>query len=175
MISQAIKSERQIRYKPNSETERGFYQTKETPTGVGLGLLIHKKTRSKGIVNILADLNLSIDYDNIIRILTDIADAVCMRMEENNGVYVPHKLCRARQFTLPLITVILEMTLRMERTSSMVLLKLCISNPVMFLLQVNKRLSETRKEHLVKTLFLQKRRAQSQFHQIRGIHHLYLI
>ena len=37
-----------------------FYDTKETPFSVGLGLLVYKKTRD--IVNILAKLNMSIDY-----------------------------------------------------------------------------------------------------------------
>ena len=71
---------------------KGDFTKLKRPQQVGLGLLIHKKTRNKKLVNILADLNLSIDYDNIIRILTDIADAVCKRMEENNGVYVPPQI-----------------------------------------------------------------------------------
>jgi hypothetical protein len=92
LISQSMKSQCQMNYKASTEGGRGFYQSKETPAMVGLDLLIHKKTRSKEIVKILADLNLSIDYDHTLRILTDIADAVTQKMKENNGVYVPPQI-----------------------------------------------------------------------------------
>ena len=39
-------------------------------------------------MNIRADLNLSIDYDHISRILSDIAVAEAEKLIENNGVYV---------------------------------------------------------------------------------------
>ena len=67
----------------------GCYQTKETPFSVGLALLVHKKTRSKAIVNILAELNLSINYEKTMRIETDIANAVTAKMSENDGKYIP--------------------------------------------------------------------------------------
>ena len=89
MIYQATKSDSQLRYKPTSDSNKTFYNTKETPFSVGLGLLIHKKTRSKDIVNILANLNLSIDYENVLRIETDIANAVVQKALKSNGVYVP--------------------------------------------------------------------------------------
>ena len=44
-----------------------FYDTKETPFSVGLGLLVYKKSRSRDIVNILAKLNMSIDYGKLQR------------------------------------------------------------------------------------------------------------
>ena len=83
-----MKTQRQMNYKASTEGRRGFYQSKDTPATVGIGLLIHTKTRSKEIVNILADLNLSIDYDHILRIFTDIAVAGTEKMKENNDVYV---------------------------------------------------------------------------------------
>ena len=43
-IYQATKSDSQLRYKPTSNSNRTFYNTKETPFSVGLGLLTHKKT-----------------------------------------------------------------------------------------------------------------------------------
>ena len=89
LIYQATKSDSQLRYKPTSDSNKTFYNTKETPFSVGLGLLIHKKTRSKDIVNILANLNLSIDYGNDLRIETDIANAVVQKALKSNGVYVP--------------------------------------------------------------------------------------
>ena len=44
LIYQATKSDSQLRYKPTSDSNKTFYNTKETPFSVGLGLLIHKKT-----------------------------------------------------------------------------------------------------------------------------------
>ena len=89
MIYQATKSYSQLRYKPTSDSNKTFYNIKETPFSNGLGLLIHKKTRSKDIANILASLTLSINYKKVLRIEADIANAVIQRALENNGVYVP--------------------------------------------------------------------------------------
>ena len=47
------------------------------------------KTRSKDFANILANLNLSIDYEKVLGIETDIANTVVQRALKNNGVYVP--------------------------------------------------------------------------------------
>ena len=89
LIYQATKSDSQLRYKPTSDSNKTFYNTKETTFSVGLGLLIYRKTRSKDVVNILANLDLSIDYEKVLRVETDIANAVVQRALKNNGVYVP--------------------------------------------------------------------------------------
>ena len=51
--------------------------------------MTNKKTRSNDVVNILSNLNLFIDYEKVLRIETDIANAVVQRALKNNGVYVP--------------------------------------------------------------------------------------
>lgn len=38
-----------------------YYNTMQTPFSIGLRLLIHKKTKSKDIINVLANLNLSVN------------------------------------------------------------------------------------------------------------------
>ena len=43
----------------------------ETPLNVGLGMVVHQKTRSKELVETLADLNLPINYDKVINIKTN--------------------------------------------------------------------------------------------------------
>ena len=50
IVTQAVKNKRQMSHKPAKNSTKDFYQTKETPVTVGLGLYIHKKTRSKEIV-----------------------------------------------------------------------------------------------------------------------------
>ena len=43
IVAQAVKMKRQMLYKPAKNSTKDFYQTKETPVTVGLGLYIHKK------------------------------------------------------------------------------------------------------------------------------------
>ena len=66
-----------------------FYQNKQTPFNVGLGRYIHQKTRSKELIDSLSQLNLCINYPKMLRIETSIGNAVCDRIVENNGIYVP--------------------------------------------------------------------------------------
>ena len=76
LVYQATKKDSQLRYMPTSDCNKTFYNAKETPFSVGLGLLIHKKTRNKDIIIIIVNLNLSIDYEKVLRIDTGIANAV---------------------------------------------------------------------------------------------------
>ena len=66
----------------------------ETPFAVGLGLQVHKETRSKKIINCLSDLGLSIDYDRVIKIETEISNSVTDIINKNNWVYVPHTILK---------------------------------------------------------------------------------
>ena len=87
ILIQSIKTKRQMQYSKASST--GFYQNKQTPFNVGLGLYIHEKTRSKELIDSLSQLNLCINYQKILRIETSIGNAVCDRIVEKNGIYVP--------------------------------------------------------------------------------------
>ena len=100
LIHQATKSDSKLRCKPTSDSNKTFYNTKETPFSVGLGLLIRKKIRSKDIVNILANLNLPIDYEKVLRIETDIANAVVQRAFKNNGVICHYSVNNLSLFTI---------------------------------------------------------------------------
>jgi len=90
IVCQSVKTDRQVRYHGTGDNSKNYHSRKETPFSVGLGLLVHKNTRSKDLVNILSDLHLTVDYSKVLRIETDIANAVVKRMSETNGVYVPH-------------------------------------------------------------------------------------
>ena len=76
IICQNVKSERQINYKRQSTQNVGFHDGVETPFSVGLALMICKHTRSKHIINLLSDMNLTINYDKILKIETNIAEAI---------------------------------------------------------------------------------------------------
>ena len=55
---------------------------------VGLSLMIYKHSRSKHIINLLSDMNLTINYNKTLKIGTNIAEAIVKRMEDSDGVYV---------------------------------------------------------------------------------------
>ena len=76
IICQNVKSERQINYKRQSTQNVGFHDGVETPFSVGLALMVCKHTRSKHIINLLSDMNLTINYDKILKIETNIAEAI---------------------------------------------------------------------------------------------------
>ena len=56
---------------------------------VGLGLLLHQSTRSKGLIDHLSELSLCISYEKVLRIQTAMAESVAQRITENDGVYIP--------------------------------------------------------------------------------------
>ena len=55
----------------------------ETPLNVGLGLYIHQKTRSKELIDVLSDLNISINYDKALNIKASLASSVSDKMYSN--------------------------------------------------------------------------------------------
>ena len=65
LISQQIlsnlKTDRQVKYKSKSDSS-GKTVKKDTPMSVGLALAVHKKTRSKNLVNMLSGLQLGTNY-----------------------------------------------------------------------------------------------------------------
>lgn len=63
---------------------------------LGLGLAIHHETRSKADVELLHGFGCCVDYQRILRIETQIANAVLKQMESTNGVYVPKSLMKGR-------------------------------------------------------------------------------
>ena len=51
--------------------------------------MICKHTRSKHIINLLSDMNLTSSYDKILKIETNFAEAIVKNLEDSDGVYVP--------------------------------------------------------------------------------------
>ena len=76
VIMKSVKTKRQVNYNTISGN---FRNNVETPYLVGLGLYIHQKTRSKNVINTLSDLNLSIPYERVLQIETDIANTVLLK------------------------------------------------------------------------------------------------
>ena len=86
-VIQSFKSDRQVSY-ISSKDYGGFKSTRETPLPVALPLTIHRKTRSKRLVE---DISACLEFDKYPRIMaleTRIAAAVCKRISEKDGVYL---------------------------------------------------------------------------------------
>ena len=111
IIMKSIKTSRQVNYKPVSPSTSILKSRlhSETPFAVGLGLHVHKETRSKKIIIGLSDLGLSIDYDRVMKIETETANSVTDTINKNNGVYVPHTILKDKQYILRSIIQIFTM------------------------------------------------------------------
>jgi hypothetical protein len=92
-----------LQYNSYSRRRKGPHQHKrhsrkrETPLPIYLGLSVHAKTRSRELVDNLYDLGLSVSYDRVMSISTDLGNGVCRRFEEEKLV-CPTNL-RKRLFT----------------------------------------------------------------------------
>ena len=64
----------------------------ETPLSVGLGLVVHQRTRSKELIDTLNSMNLSITYDKVLDIKRSIAAAVKDKAANMGGIYLPSVL-----------------------------------------------------------------------------------
>ncbi|MES9881624.1 MAG: hypothetical protein ABW185_12160, partial [Sedimenticola sp.] len=64
------------------------YHTKsrETPLPIYTGLLVHAETRKRGLIDKLYDLGLSISYDRVLEISTDMGNRVCEQFERESLV-----------------------------------------------------------------------------------------
>ena len=92
MIYQSFKTRRQVNYEPKTETSRVMTSNIETPLNVGLGLYMHQKTRSKNLCNFLSGLNLSVNYDKVRNVKSNLAISVIKRTKDNGGVYKPSSI-----------------------------------------------------------------------------------
>ena len=86
-ILQNFKTDRQTAYQ--SKSDIGFQTRIETPLSVGLSLTVHKKTRSKSLVDVLSQLQIGSTYDKVINIERRIACGVADRMKTTGGFCLP--------------------------------------------------------------------------------------
>ena len=83
----SFKTDRQTSYTPTSDT--GYRNNHETPFLIGLPLTIHKKTRSKELLNVVSHLQIGENYEKIINIEKRIACGVAERMKITGGFALP--------------------------------------------------------------------------------------
>ena len=59
---------------------------RETPLSIYLGLSLHAQMRKRDLVDSFHKLGLSISYDRVLTISTDVGNAVCRRFEEDDAI-----------------------------------------------------------------------------------------
>ena len=80
-----LKTDRQARYKVKSD----FYVVSKTPLSIGLALAVHKRTRSKNLVNVLSNLQLGANYKQTVNLEKWIAFGVAERMKTTGWFCLP--------------------------------------------------------------------------------------
>ena len=78
-------SDRQVKHK-KSETSR---MTAEMPQQLAIGLAVHQAVRSKEFISLLHGFGMSVDYNRVLRVESQIESNVLQRMEQNDSVYLP--------------------------------------------------------------------------------------
>ena len=95
-IMYQTKTDRQVRYVPQLDEEgKTFRHQREYPLQVGVGLLAHQQMRSKSVIDVLHELGVSVNYARILRIETQLAQAVLSNSSEHN-IFIPPKLCKGQ-------------------------------------------------------------------------------
>ena len=84
----STKSRKQV----TQNTESPYKDTVETPFAVGLGILVHKETRNRKMIEYLSDLGLSISYKKVMKIENGLGNMIVEKQNSNEGVYIPDNL-----------------------------------------------------------------------------------
>ena len=87
-LVQSMKTNRQMSYVSKGKFGH-FYIKKETPISVALPLTIHRKTRSKSLVHHVSTCFNFTKYPRIFNLENRIAAAVCKKISNTGGVYLP--------------------------------------------------------------------------------------
>ena len=128
------KTDRQVRYVPQSDEEgKTFCHQREHPLKVGVGLLAHQQMRSKSVIDVLHELDVSVNYVRILRIETQLAQALLSNSSEQN-IFIPPKLCNS-QFIFSVLTIS-QKTPPTKRTHFMQPRWLCSSENVLRIMKL---------------------------------------
>ena len=78
--------------KPRETSVVRHTRERETPLPIYIGLKIHSVTRSRELIDNLFSLGISVSYDRVLQLSTDLTNNACARFE-SLGAVVPAKLC----------------------------------------------------------------------------------
>ena len=85
-------TERQVKNK----TSTSINVTHEMPEQLAIGLAVHHTSRSKQIINLLHGFGLSVEYNRLLRVETQIERHVIDQVLKNGGVYLPPNIVKGR-------------------------------------------------------------------------------
>lgn len=89
-VSQVIQFNSFIRRRGEDVKQERRNKNRETPLPLFVGLSIHAKTRSRDLIETMHDLGLSVSYDRVLAVSTDLGNAVCRRYQEDRVVCPPN-------------------------------------------------------------------------------------
>lgn len=90
-IMYEVKTQRQVSHVPKN-VNKFRYNKCDNEHVLAVGLKVHAYSRSKHLISYLHSLGLSVTYSRILRIETQLAQAVISRMTETGGIYIPPDL-----------------------------------------------------------------------------------
>ena len=101
-ISQLMLFNATKRRRESGTTGASYYHSRnrEPPLPIYLGLMTHEETRKRTLVDKFYNLGLSISYDKVLELSTDIGNSVCAR-SESEGVVCPPTLLKEFSQLLP--------------------------------------------------------------------------
>jgi hypothetical protein len=89
-ISQLLMHNSLVRHREHQPTSTTRHsQERETPLPIYLGVMVHTKTRKRELVDNLYELGLSISYDRVLNISTELGSKVCHQYWMENAVCPP--------------------------------------------------------------------------------------
>ena len=90
-ISQLLiqSSMKRVRHNQNRANKMRNNKSRESPLGIYLGLLIHAKTRKRELIEKFHDLGISISYQRVMDLSTEMGNKVLNHYEEQNLVCLP--------------------------------------------------------------------------------------
>ena len=90
-IAQLLQYNSFVRRREGDIKRERHNKTRETPLPIYAGLIVHAKTRSRDLVEKLHELGLSISYDRVLAISTELGNSVCHQYHQED-VVGPHSL-----------------------------------------------------------------------------------
>lgn len=88
-ISQLLQYNTYIRRRDEEVKRERRNKSRETPLPIYVGMTVHAKTRSRELVETLHHLGMSISYDRVLAISTDIGNEVCRRYNDEGLSFQP--------------------------------------------------------------------------------------
>ena len=117
------------------EEGKTFCHQLEYALPVGVGLLALQQMRSKSVIHVLHELGVSVNDARILRVETQLAQAVLSNSSEHN-IFIATKLCKGQFIFLVLTIPISQKTLLMESTHFMQPRWLCSSENVVRIMKL---------------------------------------